>query len=101
MAGGEIHSGCGQPLSCAEFSVRNSRFSMKGLLTGVIRLYRRYLSPLKGPTCRFYPTCSQYALTAIERYGALRGGWMAVVRVLKCHPFHPGGYDPVPKSMDE
>lgn len=70
---------------------------MKRLLLGLIRFYQRYLSPLKGgPTCRFYPSCSQYAFEAVERYGVLRGGYLAIRRVLRCHPFHPGGYDPVP-----
>lgn len=70
---------------------------MKTLLMAVIRFYQRYISPLKGgPTCRFYPTCSQYAYEAVGKYGALKGGYMAVRRVLRCHPFHPGGYDPVP-----
>ena len=64
----------------------------------LIRLYRRYLSPLKGPTCRFYPTCSAYAYTAIQRFGAVRGGWLALRRILKCHPFHPGGVDYVPET---
>ncbi|MFO7171747.1 MAG: membrane protein insertion efficiency factor YidD [Bacillota bacterium] len=62
-----------------------------------IRFYQVALSPLKGgPTCRFYPSCSQYALEAVERYGVIRGGWLALRRILRCHPFHPGGYDPVP-----
>jgi len=70
---------------------------VKRLLLGLIRFYQRYLSPLKGgPTCRFYPSCSQYAFEAVERYGVLRGGYLAIRRVLRCHPFHPGGYDPVP-----
>ena len=68
-------------------------------MLGLIRFYRRYLSRLKGrPTCRFYPTCSEYAYTAIQRFGAVRGGWLALRRVLKCHPFHPGGIDYVPES---
>ncbi len=61
-----------------------------------IRFYRAYISPMKPPSCRFVPTCSQYALEAIEKYGALRGGYLALRRILKCHPFHKGGYDPVP-----
>ena len=70
---------------------------MKRILLALIRFYRRQLSPLKKtPTCRFIPTCSEYALLAIEKYGAWKGTRLAVCRVLRCHPFHPGGYDPVP-----
>jgi len=61
----------------------------------MIKGYRLFISPLKPPTCRFVPTCSEYALQAIEKHGMLRGGRMAVGRILRCHPFHPGGYDPV------
>lgn len=68
---------------------------MKRVLLVMIRFYRRFISPLKRPCCRFYPTCSQYALTAVETYGAAKGGLMAIKRILKCHPFHAGGYDPV------
>jgi hypothetical protein len=63
---------------------------------GLIRLYQRTLSRLTPPTCRFTPTCSEYGYQAVERYGVLRGGWLAVKRIGRCHPFHPGGYDPVP-----
>lgn len=68
---------------------------MKKLLIGTIRLYQRYLSPLKKPSCRFYPTCSQYAIDAISQKGVWRGSLLAIRRICKCHPFHPGGYDPV------
>jgi putative membrane protein insertion efficiency factor len=61
-----------------------------------IRFYRRYISPLKPPTCRFYPTCSEYALQAIDKYGPVKGGWLAAKRIARCHPFHPGGIDHVP-----
>ena len=67
------------------------------LLTRLIQGYRMFLSPLLPPTCRFTPTCSQYALDAIRRYGAWKGGWLAIRRILRCHPFHAGGYDPVPE----
>ena len=69
---------------------------MKRVLLLLIQFYRAAVSPLTPPTCRYYPTCSAYAMEAIERYGARRGGWMALRRILRCHPFHPGGYDPVP-----
>jgi uncharacterized protein len=69
---------------------------MKILLMGLIRGYRVFLSPLLPSACRFQPTCSQYALEAVDRFGALQGGWLAARRICRCHPFHPGGYDPVP-----
>jgi uncharacterized protein len=68
------------------------------LLMWIIRGYQLGISPMLGPRCRFYPTCSCYAHTAIERYGALRGGWLGLKRLLRCHPFREGGYDPVPDS---
>jgi putative membrane protein insertion efficiency factor len=70
---------------------------MKTILLGIIRLYQMTLSRALPPTCRFYPSCSQYSYEAIDRYGALRGGWLAVKRISRCHPFNPGGYDPVPE----
>lgn len=63
-----------------------------------IHFYRKFISPLKPPSCRFYPTCSQYALEAIEIHGVFKGGWLAAKRISKCHPFHPGGLDPVPPA---
>jgi uncharacterized protein len=68
----------------------------KSLLIVLIKGYRSMISPLFPPTCRFQPTCSQYAMEAIARFGAIRGSWLAIKRILRCHPFHPGGYDPVP-----
>lgn len=65
------------------------------LVVSLIKFYRGFISPLKPPSCRFVPTCSEYALMAIEKYGVARGLVMAVRRILRCHPFHPGGYDPV------
>ncbi|MGD6959872.1 membrane protein insertion efficiency factor YidD [Rossellomorea aquimaris] len=69
---------------------------MKRLLLFVFKVYQRVISPLKPPTCRFYPTCSHYGVQAVSRFGALRGGWLTVKRICKCHPFHPGGIDHVP-----
>ncbi|WP_017001128.1 membrane protein insertion efficiency factor YidD [Mammaliicoccus lentus] len=73
---------------------------MKKLFIKLIRLYQRYISPLTPPTCRFHPTCSNYAIEAISEYGVLKGTWFAIKRILKCHPFHPGGFDPVPPKKD-
>lgn len=69
---------------------------MKALLLAGIRFYRKFISPCFPSCCRYTPTCSQYALEAIEKYGALKGGFLALRRILRCHPFHKGGYDPVP-----
>lgn len=73
---------------------------MKQILIGLIRGYKSLISPVLPPACRFYPTCSEYAMEAIDRFGIFRGGWMAITRILRCHPLHPGGYDPVPPKHD-
>ena len=65
------------------------------LLIYLVRFYQKFISPLKGPTCRFYPTCSQYSIEAIKKYGALKGIYLTMRRLLKCHPVHTGGYDPL------
>ena len=72
---------------------------MKILLL-LIKAYQRFISPLFPPTCRFQPTCSQYAIEAISTYGTFKGSWLAIKRILRCHPFHPGGYDPIPTPDD-
>jgi putative membrane protein insertion efficiency factor len=65
-------------------------------IAGLIRLYQLVISPVLPPACRFTPSCSHYALEAVTRHGALRGSWLALRRLARCHPFHPGGFDPVP-----
>jgi len=69
---------------------------IRKLLMLLVRLYQRAVSPLLPPACRFHPSCSSYAAGALERYGALKGSWLAARRLARCHPFHPGGIDPVP-----
>jgi putative membrane protein insertion efficiency factor len=69
---------------------------MKSVALGIIRLYKRFLSPLLPSACRFEPTCSQYTYEAIEIHGVVKGSWLGMKRIARCHPFHPGGYDPVP-----
>jgi len=68
---------------------------METVFVSIIVFYQRFISPLKGRTCRFYPTCSDYAIQAIKKYGIIKGIGKLLIRVVKCHPFHPGGYDPV------
>ena len=74
------------------------KLMLKTILIGIIRFYQLIISPLKPPTCRFYPTCSHYGLESVKRFGGLKGGYLAVKRIIKCHPFHPGGFDPVPEK---
>ena len=74
---------------------------MKKILLGLIFFYQKAISPYLPNSCRYTPTCSQYAMEAIREYGAVRGGWMAVKRILRCNPFHEGGYDPVPPRHKE
>ncbi|HTP41622.1 MAG TPA: membrane protein insertion efficiency factor YidD [Nitrospiria bacterium] len=69
---------------------------MRALLLTLIRGYRRWVSPVLPPSCRFYPSCSAYAIEAVHRHGVIRGGWLAVKRMACCHPYHAGGHDPVP-----
>lgn len=75
--------------------MEKSIWSMRQVATLLIRLYQLTVSPLLGPRCRFYPSCSQYALEALARFGCMRGGWLALKRIGRCHPWHPGGFDPV------
>jgi len=70
---------------------------MQRLIVGLIQLYRLLLSPFLGQHCRFYPSCSEYAITSVQRFGVLRGSWLALRRLGKCHPWHEGGLDPVPE----
>lgn len=74
---------------------------MRKLLMGIVRFYRSFISPLTPPSCRYTPTCSAYALEALEDHGALRGSWLALRRILRCHPWGGSGYDPVPRRGPE
>jgi putative membrane protein insertion efficiency factor len=76
-------------------------FMGKKIVIFLILFYQKVISPLKPPSCRFYPTCSQYGLEAIQRFGVLKGGILTLKRLSKCHPFHPGGYDPVPEKWPQ
>ena len=74
---------------------------LEKVFIGIIRFYQKFLSPLKPPTCRFYPTCSHYGLEAIKKHGAFKGGYLTVIRILKCQPLHPGGVDLVPEKWED
>ncbi len=74
---------------------------MKKIFILLIRFYQKFISPLFPAKCRYYPTCSQYTLEAIQEYGAIKGTYLGIKRILRCHPFHEGGYDPVPKRKIE
>jgi len=69
---------------------------MRHFVLLLIRFYQRFISPLLGSNCRYYPTCSHYTAEAIEKYGLRKGGWMGIKRIMRCHPWHEGGFDPVP-----
>ncbi|UOQ93447.1 membrane protein insertion efficiency factor YidD [Halobacillus shinanisalinarum] len=73
---------------------------MKQLLIGLITFYRKFISPMTPPSCRFQPTCSEYGIESLRRFGFLKGTYLTIIRVCKCHPFHKGGFDPVPLKND-
>ena len=74
---------------------------MKFVVISIFKLYQKIISPMTPPSCRFYPTCSHYGVEAVEKHGALKGSYLAIKRILRCHPFHEGGYDPVPEEWNE
>ncbi|NRG45326.1 membrane protein insertion efficiency factor YidD [Bacillus sp. CRN 9] len=79
----------------------NKRVNKKMMQKAILRIFKLYqlaISPLKPPTCRFYPTCSNYGIESVKRFGAMKGSWLALKRIFKCHPFHPGGVDLVPEE---
>lgn len=74
---------------------------MRWLFMGLIRFYQIFISPLKPPSCRFYPSCSHYGLEAFKRFGVFKGSYLTAIRIIKCNPFHPGGFDPVPDEKQK
>jgi putative membrane protein insertion efficiency factor len=74
---------------------------VRSLFIGLIKAYQYFISPFLGPSCRFHPTCSHYAIEAISEHGVLKGGYLSVRRIIKCHPLHEGGHDPVPTKQDK
>ncbi|PLS01987.1 membrane protein insertion efficiency factor YidD [Neobacillus cucumis] len=81
--------------------IKKEKSMLKKFFILLIRFYQVAISPIKPPSCRFYPTCSHYGLEAIQRFGAIKGGWLTVKRIAKCHPFHRGGVDPVPEKKQD
>lgn len=79
---------------------RRHRSTLARVLLRLVRAYQRWISPVRPASCRFAPTCSAYAVEAVERFGAARGGWLTTRRLLRCGPWHPGGHDPVPPAVD-
>ncbi len=73
---------------------------LKSLVLALLRGYKRWISPMLGQNCRFHPSCSVYTMQAVERFGVIRGLWLGMKRISRCHPLHPGGYDPVPDATD-
>ncbi len=84
------------PLEPYSDAARARHTLLDKFLMGIVRFYQRFISPTMPPSCRFYPSCSEYTLQAIAKHGALKGAWLGIKRIGRCHPFNPGGYDPVP-----
>lgn len=98
---GDADSGAVATVLRGAIAVGRLAVRLPGLaLLGLLRVYQKVISPLTPPTCRYYPSCSQYAVIAIQRHGALRGGWLALRRLGRCHPWTPGGVDDVPPARD-
>ncbi|PEB51153.1 membrane protein insertion efficiency factor YidD [Bacillus pseudomycoides] len=90
---------CGRAIIIEEYAEKET--VMKQIFIGIIRFYQKFISPMTPPTCRFHPTCSHYGLEAFQKHGAFKGFWLTLKRILKCHPFHPGGFDPVPEKKEK